>query len=71
MAFYTDALATRSNLLDRIATAFETAKADVAQRMEFRTTVRELSALTTRELNDLGISRSEIKRVAYDATYNK
>lgn len=30
----------------------------------YRRTVDELSALSTRELNDLGISRSDIKSVA-------
>lgn len=30
----------------------------------YRRTVDELSALSTRELNDLGISRTDIKQVA-------
>ena len=32
----------------------------------YRRTVNELSGLTTRELNDLGISRHDIRRVARD-----
>jgi len=32
-------------------------------------TVSELSALSGRELADLGLNRSEIKRVAYQAAY--
>ncbi|MFW8594737.1 DUF1127 domain-containing protein [Cribrihabitans neustonicus] len=32
-------------------------------------TVSELSALSGRELSDLGLSRSDIKRVAYQAAY--
>lgn len=36
----------------------------------YRTTMRELGALTEAELTDLGIARSDIPRVAYDATRN-
>ncbi|KIC07892.1 hypothetical protein RA19_22515 [Leisingera sp. ANG-M1] len=35
----------------------------------YRQTVNELSALSGRELADLGLNRSEIKRVAYQAAY--
>jgi uncharacterized protein YjiS (DUF1127 family) len=38
-----------------------------AQR--FRQTYAELDALSTRELSDLGLSRSMITRVAYEAAY--
>ena len=34
----------------------------------YRETVRELSSLTTNELNDLGINRGEISRLAKEAT---
>ncbi|MGO4853528.1 DUF1127 domain-containing protein [Phaeovulum sp. W22_SRMD_FR3] len=40
-----------------------------ARRAVYTQTLRELNALTTRELNDLGISRSMITRVAQDAAY--
>ncbi len=33
----------------------------------YRETVRELGGLTTRELNDLGISRGDIGRLAREA----
>ena len=33
----------------------------------YRTTVRELETLTTRELDDLGLSRGDIHRVARQA----
>ncbi len=42
-----------------------------AKRRIYRRTVRELSALSTRELNDLGISRSMITRIAAEAAYGK
>ncbi|MFD1913377.1 DUF1127 domain-containing protein [Halodurantibacterium flavum] len=41
------------------------------RRRIYRETVRELSALSTRELNDLGISRSMITRVALEAAWRK
>ncbi len=44
----------------------------VAERLrrwvQYRLTVRELSQLTDRDLNDLGINRTEIYRVAKAAT---
>lgn len=35
----------------------------------YRQTVNELSSLTSRELADLGLNRSMIKRIAYQAAY--
>jgi uncharacterized protein YjiS (DUF1127 family) len=35
---------------------------------KYRQTVNELGRMTTRELHDLGISRSDIVRVAREAT---
>ena len=37
----------------------------------FRRTYAELDALSTRELDDLGISRSMITRLAYEAAYGR
>ncbi len=39
----------------------------VARRRVYSQTHRELSQLSTRELDDLGISRSMISRLAYEA----
>ena len=36
----------------------------------YRATVRELSQLTDRDLNDLGISRGEIRFIAKKSTLN-
>lgn len=38
-------------------------------RNDFRRTYNELNKLSARELDDLGISRSEIRRVAMESTY--
>lgn len=37
----------------------------------YRQTVRELAALSDRELNDLGIARSSIRSIAMEAAYGK
>ena len=42
-------------------------KARIARRKVFNQTFRELSALSNRDLADLGLSRGEIRRVAYQA----
>jgi uncharacterized protein YjiS (DUF1127 family) len=43
----------------------------IARRKVFVQTKRELDALSTRELADLGISRSMITRLAQEAAYGK
>lgn len=40
-----------------------------ARRVIYRQTVRELNALTNRDLADLGISRSMITRLAHEAAW--
>lgn len=42
-----------------------------ARRALYNRTVRELSALSSRELADLGLSRSMITRVANEAAYGE
>ncbi|MGB3243561.1 MAG: DUF1127 domain-containing protein [Sulfitobacter sp.] len=41
----------------------------LVKRKVYRTTCSELSSLTDRDLKDLGIPRSSIKRVAMEAAY--
>ena len=57
-------------LADRVRAVF----ADLADRSRrartYRTTQNELNMLSGRELADLGIHRSEIKRIAYEAAYS-
>ena len=43
----------------------------IARRKVYRQTLRELNALSTRELDDLGIHRSMVTRVAFEAAYGK
>jgi uncharacterized protein YjiS (DUF1127 family) len=41
------------------------------QARVYRVTYEELDRLSTRELEDLGLSRSMISRVAFDAAYGR
>jgi len=48
---------------------FSTVSDSFAQSKRFQRTFDELNSLSARELADLGISRSDITRIAYDAVY--
>ncbi|MCP1169254.1 DUF1127 domain-containing protein [Limimaricola litoreus] len=66
MAYTTD---TRSaGLGQRIANLRVTLADRVAKNKIYRSTYNELQALTDRDLVDLGISRSMIKRIAIEAS---
>lgn len=54
---------------NRIATAFRGIVGNVARTVLAWRTARELSALSTRELDDLGISRVEIRAIAHKAAF--
>jgi len=46
-------------------------KSGLQRRALFRQTVSELNALSSRELDDLGLSRSAIRGAAHEAAYGK
>lgn len=73
MAYYND-VTRRSDLVERIlATAgryLATAAERRAKHRVYKTTIRELDMLNNRELADLGLHRSELKRVAWEAANN-
>lgn len=54
---------------------FETILNDLRERRErqkvYRTTLRELNVLSSRELADIGLSRAALKSVAWEAAYGK
>ncbi|MCE0503853.1 MULTISPECIES: DUF1127 domain-containing protein [unclassified Roseivivax] len=54
---------------------FARLNADIRERLErrriYRQTVNELSVLSDRELGDLGIARSMIRGVAWQAAYDR
>jgi uncharacterized protein YjiS (DUF1127 family) len=70
MAHATDyATRAQSALNARWETLLSDIRARRARRRVFRSTHSELSALSDRELADLGLARSEIGRIAYQAAY--
>lgn len=56
---------------DRISSLVKMVKDAVARRRLFTQTLAELSALSDRDLTDLGLSRSSIADVAREAAYTK
>ena len=57
-------------LAGRSSAWIETVKARVARYRVYRDTLNELSGLSNRDLADLGLHRSELRRVAYQAAYD-
>jgi len=71
MAFATDTRSASSSLGDRFA-AFRANFADAAaKRKLYKTTIAELEVLSNRDLADLGLHRSTIKTLAFEAAYGK
>lgn len=71
MAFLTDTFSVQGTMGDKIATLWAHLVEARAKRKIYTRTVRELSSLSTRELNDLGINYSMIRTLAYQAAYSK
>ncbi len=57
--------------LDALHNAVVTVKSAVTNRLEYNRIVRELDALGTRELDDMGIARYEIREIAEKAVYGR
>ncbi|MFT4150080.1 MAG: DUF1127 domain-containing protein [Paracoccaceae bacterium] len=60
-----------NGIADRVAEVARSVKTAVQRRGVYVQTLRELNALTDRELSDLDINRSMIRRIALDAAYGK
>ena len=60
-----------TQILERIRGAVRNLGDEMVRRKVYRTTLTELSALTNRELADLGMNRAELGRIAYEAAYGK
>lgn len=58
-----------AGLRGRLLGAIQQMQDNRARRAVYRQTVRELDALTTRDLDDLGISRAMITRLAHEAAW--
>ena len=69
---YASAHQTRTaGLFGTVAEAFASMRNAWTRSRVYMRTYNELSALSTRELADLGISRSMITRLAYEAAYGR
>lgn len=55
------------SLFGRVHAMFDGIRVAHERRKVFRNTLSEMSALNNRELADLGLSRSELRRVAFQA----
>ncbi len=71
MTFNTDTGFAGFSLGQRIAAFRDDVAQNAAKRKVYWATMAELSALTDRDLNDLGIARPSIKAIAYEAAYGK
>lgn len=70
MAYFTQTLAGAS-IGNRFQSMASLVSERVAQYNTYRTTLSELSNLSDRELNDLGIDRTMIRSIAHEAAYQK
>lgn len=70
MALAYDNTAPATGLGFKIGSALRSFGDSMIKAHQYRTTVRELSALSARELADLGVHRSNIASIAYDSVYN-
>lgn len=59
----------RSGLFGRFADTMIRAKAAYTRYRIFRVTLKEMQELSDRELADLGLGRSMLRRAAYEAAY--
>ncbi|QPH52681.1 DUF1127 domain-containing protein [Pontivivens ytuae] len=71
MAFVTSTDIRGTSFADRVRAFWAERVEAFEKRRLFNRTVSELDALTSAELNDLGLSRANIRSVAYEAVYGK
>jgi uncharacterized protein YjiS (DUF1127 family) len=71
MAYVNSTRAASFGIVDRAATVVKSLRTALERRRVYKQTVRELRALSSRELADLGLHPSMITRVALEAAYGK
>ncbi|GHC31607.1 MULTISPECIES: DUF1127 domain-containing protein [Gemmobacter] len=71
MAYVNTTRVAHISVADRIMGLVDGFRKMQARRAIYRQTLRELNALSGRELADLGIHRSMITRLAQEAAYGK
>jgi uncharacterized protein YjiS (DUF1127 family) len=71
MAYVNSSRTVNISMADRFGSISKSVKLALRRRALFSQTVRELNALSDRELADLGIHASMIKDIAKQAAYGK
>lgn len=69
MAFVNDIQRFETGLVRRMRDELVAARNAFAKRRLYNKTLAELSAMTDRELDDLGVSRHALRDVAFKAAY--
>lgn len=69
MAFFADTHAAQNTFGARVSAWWAGVKQENQRRRLMRTTYNELAVLSDRELSDLGLSRSDLGRIAREAAY--
>lgn len=69
MAYATQTSHTQGAFAARISAALDTIRTRFERRRVYKRTLTELQSLSSRELADLGLNRSSLNRVAYQAAY--
>ena len=69
MAYVSSTTTQTSGIVGGIVNLYGAVVTELRNRRVYRTTLNELSTLSNRELDDLGITRYDIEQVAYDAAY--
>lgn len=54
-------------MINKLVIAYKNFRTEMDYRKKIRTTIKELSALSNHELNDIGISRGEIYYIATES----
>ncbi len=67
MAYANTTTAPKTSFFARIGTAFDALATRYKQHRLYRETFDGLSALSNRELNDLGLNRSELRRISWES----
>lgn len=69
MAFVSDIRGYEATLISRMASTLRSLSTSYENRRQFEATIRELEVLDDRILDDLGLSRGDIREAAYQAVY--
>lgn len=71
MAYMNTTRTAQATISDRITGAFIAVKAAYQRRRIYDQTLRELRALSDRDLDDLGLHRTMISEIAHQAAFGK